>query len=105
MLQLDVSQLCIYVIPGTLRHNVVYPKQTQGWVSRPIYEGTTQHFRKELMELVILRRLDPTVKYRDSTSRAVVPALAANIAKKPKPSKEEALQAHKSRFKGPAEGQ
>ncbi|KAL7383208.1 hypothetical protein ABVT39_006543 [Epinephelus coioides] len=71
---------------GLQRHNVVFQKQSKQWVSQPIYKETTQRFRDDLMEQVLHRRLDPSVIFRDSTSKVNVPRLAANIAPFPKPS-------------------
>ncbi|KAL7397527.1 hypothetical protein ABVT39_023466 [Epinephelus coioides] len=83
---------------GLPRHDVVYQKQSKQWVAKPIYKKTTQSFRHDLMERVVQRHLSTTVKYRDSSLRITVPPLAANIGLVPKPSKEEAITAHTSRF-------
>ncbi|XP_056128559.1 uncharacterized protein LOC130106453 [Rhinichthys klamathensis goyatoka] len=88
---------------GLTRHNVVFQKQSKQWIARPIYVKTTQNFRDDLMDRVIQRRLDPTIRFKDPSSRIQVPRLAANIALQTKPSKEEVIQSHTSRFKGPSE--
>ncbi|CAM4572169.1 unnamed protein product [Leuciscus chuanchicus] len=88
---------------GLPRHNVVYQRQSKQWIARPIYKTTTQTFINGLMEGVIERRLDPTVKFKDSASHLRIPHLAANIALQPKPSKEDVLRVYTSRFKGPSE--
>ncbi|KAK0150511.1 hypothetical protein N1851_008389 [Merluccius polli] len=88
---------------GLPRHNVVFQKQSKQWIARPIYTKTTQEFRDGLMEGVFERRLDPTVKYKESASHVRIPRLPANIALQPKPSKEDVLRAYTSRFKGPSE--
>jgi len=73
------------LISGLQRHNIVYQKQST--------------FRDGLMEDVVERRLDPSIKYKDSSSRIRVPCLAANIGLHPKPSKEDVIEGHTSRFK------
>ena len=93
----------MYIISGLQRHNVVFQKQSKQWVSRPVYKETTQRFRDDLMEQVIHRRLDPSVIFRDSSSKVKVPCLAANIAPLPKPNKEDVMKAHKSRFTASSE--
>ncbi|KAK0143836.1 Mannosyl-oligosaccharide 1,2-alpha-mannosidase IA [Merluccius polli] len=77
---------------GLPRHNVVFQKQSKQWIARPIYTKTTQEFRDGLMEGVFERRLDPTVKYKESASHVRIPRLPANIALQPKPSKEDAIE-------------
>ncbi|CAM4650015.1 unnamed protein product [Leuciscus chuanchicus] len=84
---------------GLQRHNIVYQKQSKQWIARPIYTKTTQTFRDDLMEEVIKRRLDPFIKYKDSSPRIQVPCLASNIGLLPKPSKEDVIEGHTSRFK------
>ncbi|XP_042631740.1 uncharacterized protein LOC122148635 [Cyprinus carpio] len=88
---------------GLTRHNVVFQKQPKHWIARPIYVKTTQKFRDDLMDRVIQRKLDPTIRFKDASSRIQIPRLAANIALQTKPSKEEVIQSHTSRFKGPSE--
>ena len=61
-------------------------------------QACLRKFRNELMEGVIRRRLDPSIKYRDPSSHIQVPRLAANIGL-PKPSKEDVMKGHTSRFK------
>lgn len=87
-----------YVITGVKRTNLVYQKQSGHWIERPVYVATTQRFRHELMEEVIERRMDPTIRYKDPSSRIRVPVLAANIGL-PKPSKEDVRKGRTSRFK------
>ncbi|TDH04336.1 hypothetical protein EPR50_G00151740 [Perca flavescens] len=86
---------------GLQRHNVVFQKQSKQWIARPVYQETTQTFRNDLMDAVIQRRLDPSVKYQDPESHSKVPRLAANIARVSKPRKEDVISAHTSRFTGP----
>lgn len=95
--------LSCYIISGLQRHNVVFQRQSKQWISRPIYEATTQLFREELMEQVLQRRLDTTVIYRDPSSRVQVPHLPANIAPILKPNKEHVIATHTSRYKGSTE--
>ncbi|CAL9702720.1 unnamed protein product [Knipowitschia caucasica] len=88
---------------GHPRTNVAFKKHSQQWISKPIYTETTQMFRVNLMESVLKRRVDPSVKFKDTSSHIQVPRLSANIASVPKPNKEEAVQSHTSRFKGPSQ--
>jgi len=76
-------------ISGLQRHNVIFQKQSKQWIARPVYQETTQTFRNELMDAVIQRRLDPSVKYQDV------------IATVSKPRKEDVIAGHTSRFTGP----
>jgi len=86
---------------GVKRTNLVYQKQSGHWIERPIYVATTQRYRHELMEGIIERRMDPTIRYKDPSSRIHVPVLAANIGL-PKPSKEDVRKDRTSRFKAKA---
>ncbi|XP_077061034.1 uncharacterized protein LOC143714003 [Siphateles boraxobius] len=86
---------------GLQRHNVVFQKQSKQWIARPVYQETTQTFRNNMMDAVIQRRLDPSVKYQDPLSHFKVPRLAANIARVSKPWKEDVIAGHTSRFTGP----
>lgn len=88
-------------ISGLQRHHVIFQKQSKQWIARPVYQETTQTFRKEMMDAIIQRRLDPSVKYQDPLSHFKVPRLAANIARFSKPRKEDVIAGHTSRFTGP----
>ncbi|KAL0993607.1 hypothetical protein UPYG_G00110450 [Umbra pygmaea] len=83
---------------GLQRHDVVFQRQSKQWTARPVYKETTQTFRNNMMDAVIQRRLDPSVKYKDPLSHMKVPLLAANIARVSKPNKEDVIAGHTSRF-------
>lgn len=80
-----------------------FKRQSKQWISRPIYEATTQVFREELTDHVLQRRLDTTVIFRDPSSRVQVPRLPANIAPILKPNKEDVIATHTSGYKGSTE--
>ncbi|XP_063042261.1 uncharacterized protein LOC134436841 [Engraulis encrasicolus] len=84
---------------GNPRFKLVYPKQSKKWVARKIYEPTTQTFRTDLVERVLERRMDPTVKLKDPSSSVQQPStIPANIAAIPRPDKDQAIEEHVSRF-------
>lgn len=95
---INLNILLNYVLTGVKRTSLAYQKQSRHWIERPIYVATTQRFRRELMGGIIERRMDPTIKYKDPSSRIRGPLLAANIGL-PKPSKEDVRKEHTSRFK------
>lgn len=91
--------LCISTLLGNPRFKLVYPKQSKKWVARKIYEPTTQTFRTDLVERVLERRMDPTVKLKDPSSSVQQPStIPANIAAIPRPDKDQAIEEHVSRF-------
>ncbi len=59
---------CFSSILGVSRYNVVFPEHTKEWLSKAIFEQTTQKFRETLVEKVLKRRLDTNVVYKDSSS-------------------------------------
>ncbi|KAJ8333729.1 hypothetical protein SKAU_G00410480 [Synaphobranchus kaupii] len=83
---------------GTMRYSIAFPKQTKDWVAKKLYVPTTQAFRKHLVELVLERRQDKTVKYKDPASKVQLPPRPANIANVPKPPKAEVVARSRSRF-------
>ncbi|KAF1395013.1 hypothetical protein PFLUV_G00007130 [Perca fluviatilis] len=97
----DLEQMALFKHTGLQRHNVVFQKQSKQWIARPVYQETTQTFRNDMMDAVIQRRLDPSVKYQDPETHFKVPRLAANIARVSKPRKEDVISGHASRFTGP----
>ncbi|XP_038126779.1 uncharacterized protein LOC119773727 [Cyprinodon tularosa] len=94
----NVQREQAYTNTGQARFNVVYPKQTKEWVAKKIYVPTTQTFRQNLVVQVVRRRLDPNIKIKDPQSYVSTPPIPENIAQKPKPAKEEAIQKHTSRY-------
>lgn len=84
---------------GQARYKAVYSRQTQQWVAKPIYEGTTQAFRDELVERVLKRREDRSVVLskpmpRPRTRRR----LLSNIAPVPRPDKTDLVAKARSRY-------
>lgn len=75
-----------------------WSKRSKEWFTRKRYQQTTVNFRTRLMQLVLERRNDPTVIFRDTSSTLLTPDLPANIGTVPKPSKDDAGRKHKSRF-------
>ncbi|KAL0185445.1 hypothetical protein M9458_021142, partial [Cirrhinus mrigala] len=65
-----------------------------------LYEPTKQDFRKDLVQQVILRRLDKNVTLGDKVFQIHPPInLPANIAPTPKPNKDNLVAQHTSRFR------
>ncbi|KAK7157007.1 hypothetical protein R3I94_006918 [Phoxinus phoxinus] len=83
---------------GTPRFNVVFPKHSKQWVARKLYESTSQNFRVELVRRVLQRRMDSSIVYKDSSSHLEIQPLPKNIAQQLKPSKEDTVSKHLSRF-------
>ncbi|XP_077088686.1 uncharacterized protein LOC143740600 isoform X1 [Siphateles boraxobius] len=83
---------------GVQRYNVVFPKHSKEWVAKKLFESTTQTFRDELVNVVLEYRRNPNIAVPDESSQVTVPTLPANIARKPKPAKEDAISKHQSRF-------
>jgi hypothetical protein len=77
----------------------VFNKARKEWVLRNKYVAKKYTYLDELMQKVVERRMDRSVKMRDPASRTQLKPLPPNIASKPKPSKQEALQLRQSRFK------
>lgn len=82
------------------KDNEIFHNQSNQWISRPVYQETSQTFRNDLMDGVIQRRLDQSVKYKEPLYHVQVPRLAANIARVSKPLKEDVIAGHTSRFPG-----
>lgn len=102
----DTLDICLYhatSVQAFWDTTLYFKRQSKQWISRPIYEATTQVFREELTDHVLQRRLDTTVIFRDPSSRVQVPRLPANIAPILKPNKEDVIATHTSRYKGSTE--
>ncbi|KAK0152707.1 hypothetical protein N1851_005750 [Merluccius polli] len=96
----DLNHMTFFKHTGTLRYDLVFPKQTKRWVARKRYEPTRQTFRKDLVERVLERRQDPTVKFADPKFYIQKPpTISDNIATTPRPDKEQSIAEHVSRFK------
>ncbi|KAG5280199.1 hypothetical protein AALO_G00086130 [Alosa alosa] len=63
-----------------------WSKRSKEWVTRKMYQQNTVNFRTKLMQLLLERRNDPTVIFRDTSSTLLKPDLPANIGTLPKPS-------------------
>ncbi|RXN22569.1 THAP domain-containing 2 [Labeo rohita] len=85
---------------GKDKYNVFHSRQSNQWVVRKLYEPTKQDFRKDLVQQVILRRLDKNVTLGDKVFQ-IHPSvnLPANIAPTPKPNKDNLVAQHTSRFR------
>ena len=79
-------------------HKYAFQKQTSNWVQKNVYEAKQYTFRERLVEKVLERRLDEAVVYKDPSSWLPIPDLPKNIAKKPKPSKQEMSERHRTRM-------
>ncbi|XP_062409563.1 uncharacterized protein LOC134100404 [Sardina pilchardus] len=75
-----------------------WSKRSKEWVTRKRHQQNTVNFRTRLMQLLLERRNDPTVIFKDTSSTLLRPDLPANIGTLPKPSKDDAAQKHKSCF-------
>ncbi|XP_073713994.1 uncharacterized protein [Misgurnus anguillicaudatus] len=84
---------------GKEKYNVIYSKQSKQWVVRKLYESTSQDFRKELVQQVIQRRIDKSVRLGDPAFHIHPPvSIPTNIAPTPKPNKDDLVAQHASRF-------
>lgn len=77
---------------GTTRYSLSFKKQSKDWIVRKIYEPTSQTFTNSLVERVLERRQNQTADDRPHFQQP------PNIASKPRPLKEDAIQKHRSRF-------
>ena len=80
---------------GAKRYRVACPKSKKKWVCKPIYEGKQYGYVYDMMATVITKKLA-----QDTSSPYVPPDLPPNIAPSDieRPSKEELVEAHRSRF-------
>ncbi|TDH00921.1 hypothetical protein EPR50_G00174910 [Perca flavescens] len=85
---------------GQPKHKVVYSRQTQQWVAKPMYGRTTQDFRNDLMERVWRRREDRTIVLSEPLPhhRRRRRRLLRNIAPVPRPDKSELVAQARSRY-------
>ena len=92
--------LC-FCFPGDDRFNVVFNKRRRAWVVRKLYAAKTTGFQAELMQRLVLRRLDPTVVVGLSSMELEVPDLPPNLGSKhrAKPKKQDAVADFRTRFK------
>ncbi len=94
------KRLLSFFFPGQLRWRCTFSKQTQEWVTKPIYVWTAQTFRHDLMECVMQMRDDPNVIYtmphREKSSKRK--RLLQNIAPGQRPEKGILVARWTSRF-------
>ncbi|XP_063076993.1 uncharacterized protein LOC134466993 [Engraulis encrasicolus] len=84
---------------GQARYKAAYSKQSQQWVAKPIYEGTTQTFRDDLVERVLRRREDSSVVLSKPVPRPRPRRrLLHNIAPVPRPEKSDLVAKARSRY-------
>ncbi|XP_076119137.1 uncharacterized protein LOC143100082 [Alosa pseudoharengus] len=85
-------------LEGKPQYKYMYTKTTQQWVAKPVYEPTSQDFRKDLMEDVLKLReeksLEPWPRPPPRPRR-----LLQNIAPVPRPDPSELVAQRLSRFK------
>jgi hypothetical protein len=79
---------------GEERSNVVFPKRTQNWVAKRIMQPKKHSWRLGVAETAMRIKCGEV----DAVEIAVPDYVPENIAKVPKPPKEEAIQQHRSRF-------
>ncbi|RXN33964.1 hypothetical protein ROHU_015222 [Labeo rohita] len=94
----DLRQMALFKHTGNPQYKYVYTKTTQQWVAKPVYEPTSQEFRKDLMEDVLNMReeksLEPWPRPPPLPKR-----LLQNIAPVPRPDPSELVAQRLSRFK------
>ncbi|KAK7168519.1 hypothetical protein R3I93_004740 [Phoxinus phoxinus] len=83
---------------GDPQFKYTYTKASHQWVAKPIYEKTSQAFRKDLMEAVLRMRQEHTLEHRPRP-RSGQRRLLMNIAPVSRPDKSEMQSQRLSRFK------
>ena len=80
---------------GTKRYNITYSKATKKWTAKKVMDKKQYDFIDDMLVEVVERKLQ-----QDTSSSFQPPELPSSIAPAsvPKPSKEEAIAAHLSRF-------
>ncbi|KAK3107625.1 hypothetical protein FSP39_018614 [Pinctada imbricata] len=78
---------------GELMYKQVFPKCSKRWVLKPIYVKKNFNFRKDLMSRTVEVR-----KEKIALPAIQKPNLPKNIATAPKPSRDEAIESHRSRM-------
>lgn len=88
------------LLSGQAKYKAVYSRQTQQWVAKPIYEGTTQAFLDDLVERVLRRREDSSVVLSKPMHgpRPRRRRLLCNIAPVPRPDKSDVVAKARSRY-------
>ncbi|XP_078604037.1 uncharacterized protein LOC144877851 [Branchiostoma floridae x Branchiostoma japonicum] len=84
-------------LEGDPRWSVVYPKRTSLWVARKLFEAKTYEYRQQLMEEVVRRKESGQWKYGQHVLPD--PEMPANIAPVERGSKQEAVDAYRTRFR------
>ena len=82
---------------GILRFNAVFPKSQNAWRIRPIKEPKQYDYYEDLMERTIYMHLNPQL-----SPTILPPSLPRNIATTLRPSKDELIEQHFSRFLNPS---
>lgn len=98
--QWSISTNFYFYFTGQLRYCFKFSKQAQEWVTKPIYAGSTQTFRKSLMESVLQMRDNPNITYTVplKTKTPHRRRLLQNIAPVPRPDKNVLVARRSSRF-------
>ena len=93
----NVGRLVAVKKDGSEILSQVFSKMRKTWVVKNVYEKKSYTYLNELMSRVVERRLDDTINIGDINIRVPIPALPTNIATKPKPDKNQAIEERFSR--------
>ena len=85
-------------VVGALRYKIVFPKQKKKWVAKPIYEAKQYGFVYDMLEEVLIRKMDSKKGTDELFFDPPVLALKKNIASEPNPGKARVIEEHKSRY-------
>ncbi|XP_063063564.1 uncharacterized protein LOC134456062 [Engraulis encrasicolus] len=85
---------------GELRWSFPYSRQSGDWVSKPIYQKTTQTFRRTLIERALEMRDDASIAYTEQYKKPRCKRLLQNIAPVARPDKNFLVARRTSRFGG-----
>ena len=78
-----------------LQYKIVFPKHTKEWVAKPVMEKTTRDHLKPMLDAVVARKKQ---KKQERSSKITTTHIPKNIASKPRPSKDDVIAKHTSRF-------
>jgi hypothetical protein len=79
---------------GELRYNVVYPKSRKDWIAKPIFENMSYEHVYDMIQNVLYLQTGLVTSEWESKQKDK----PSNIARVPKPIKEEVVLKHVSRF-------
>ena len=84
------------VFVGDKRYNIVFPKGRKQWIARPLLESKSYSHLFSMMDDVIQLRISDN--RHDMQEYNLPDSIPKNIASVQKPSKEDVIQAHITRF-------